>query len=247
MDLLIIGSDGDMVPLLGKGDGTFQPASTPTVYLGGASYFNLSMDRYNSLAAADFFATGRNSLVVALTGYGVSLLKNGATDAPRRTAAGVLNTATSTAIPAVAGSLMTIYGSGLAYGSGSLQAPSDQPDNAIPVAVPNRLFGLKVTVNGAQAGLLYASPTQVNIQTPWEVAGLSQANSSYCNGISQTISVPVASAAPGLFTMNQQGTGQAAAVISTGPIAAPAGVFPGSRPDSRRRIPCASPARVSVQ
>jgi uncharacterized protein (TIGR03437 family) len=30
--------------------------------------------------------------------------------------------------------------------------------------------------------------------------------------------------------MNQQGTGQAAAVVNTGPIAAPVGAFPGSRP-----------------
>jgi uncharacterized protein (TIGR03437 family) len=40
----------------------------------------------------------------------------------------------------------------------------------------------------------------------------------------------VAPMAPGLFTMNQQGSGQAAAMISTGPIAAPVGAFPGSRP-----------------
>jgi len=230
IDLLMIGSDGDMVPLLGNGDGTFQAASTPTVYLGGTSYFNLSLDRYGSLAAADFFGTGRASLVVALSDYGVQLLKNGATDPPQVTVAGVVNTATSTDLPAVAGSLMTIYGSGLAYGSGSLQAPSDVPENT-PTSAPNRLFGLKVFVNGAQAGLLYASPDQVNIQMPWEVAGLTQAvlvvNR---NGISQSITIPVASAAPGLFTMNQSGTGQAAAVISTGPIAAPVGAFPGSRP-----------------
>ena len=86
------------------------------------------------------------------------------------------------------------------------------------------------TWNGNRAGLLYASPTQANIQIPWELAGESQATLTITrNGLSQMVTVPVAAYAPGLFAMNQLGTGQAAAVINTGEIAAPAGTFPGSR------------------
>jgi uncharacterized protein (TIGR03437 family) len=48
------------------------------------------------------------------------------------------------------------------------------------------------------------------------------------------MNIPIAPYAPGLFTMNQQGTGQAAAIVATtGAIAAPAGACSGSRPIQR--------------
>jgi uncharacterized protein (TIGR03437 family) len=230
-DLLITASDGDMFPMLSNGDGTFKASPTipsPASYLGGTSTVNLAADAYGSLAAADFFGAGRPSVIVALAGNSLVLLKNGAVDPPQAVPAGVVNAATATAIPAVPGSLMTILGSGLAYGSGARQAPSDL--NFSSFMVPNRLFGMRVYGNGHQAGLLYASPNQANIQIPWEVAGQSQATLTITrNGLSQTVTVPVAAYAPGLFAMNQLGTGQAAAIVNTGEIAAPAGTFPGSR------------------
>jgi uncharacterized protein (TIGR03437 family) len=190
---------------------------------------NLAPDAYGSLAAADFFGAGRPSVIVALAGNSLVLLKNGAVDPPQVVPAGVVNAATSTAIPAVPGSLMTVLGSGLAYGSGARQAPSDLGFSSF--MVPNRLFGMRVYGNGYRAGLLYASPSQANIQIPWELAGQSQATLTITrNGLSQTVTIPVAAYAPGLFAMNQSGTGQAAAIVSTGEIAAPAGAFPGSRP-----------------
>lgn len=229
-DLLVTTSDGDMFPLLGNGDGTFQSSPTfPSAasYIGGTSAINVADDAYNSLAAADFFGAGRPSVIVALAGNSLALLKNGAADPPQVVPAGVVNAATSTAIPAVPGSLMTILGSGLAYGSGTLQSPGDVSS----FYVPNRLFGLRVYGNGNRAGLLYASPNQANIQIPWELAGQTQATMTITrNGVSEIVTIPVATYAPGLFAMNQRGTGQAAAIINTGEIAAPAGAFPGSRP-----------------
>jgi uncharacterized protein (TIGR03437 family) len=229
-DLLITTSDGDMFPILGNGDGTFKSSPTipsPASYIGGTSAVNLALDAYGSLATADFFGAGQPGVIVALAGNSLALLKNGAADPPQVVAAGVVNSATSTAIPAVPGSLMTILGGGLAYGSGSLQAPSDVSS----FDVPNRLFGMRVYGNGNRAGLLYASPSQANIQIPWELAGQSQATLTITrNGLSQVVTVPVAAYAPGLFAVNQLGTEQAAAVINTGEIAAPAGTFPGSRP-----------------
>ena len=214
-DLLLTASDGDMFPMLGNGDGTFR--SSPTIpsaasYIGGTSAVNLAPDAYGSLAAADFFGAGRPSVIVALAGSSLALLKNGAVDPPQVVPAGVVNAATATAIPAVPGSLMTILGSGLAYGSGARQAPSDVSS----FYVPNRLFGMRVYGNGSQAGLLYASPSQANIQIPWELAGQSQATLTITrNGLSQVVTVPVATYAPGLFAMNQLGTGQAAAIVNT--------------------------------
>jgi len=130
----------------------------------------------------------------------------------------------------VPGSLMAVFGSGLAYASGG--APPS------PFAVlPDTMFGMTVQLNGLDAPLLYTSPGQANIQIPWELFGSTQATlRATRNGVTQTIAIPLAPFEPGLFTMNGQGTGQAAALIANSnpaAIAAPAGAFSGSRPISR--------------
>jgi uncharacterized protein (TIGR03437 family) len=170
-------------------------------------------------------------VLVAIAGSNLALLKNGSASAPQLSPAGVVNTATMAVGPSEPGSLTTIFGSGLSYGSGSLQTTSDViqvPDGFLP----QTLFGLRVYVNGIEAPLLFASPTQANIQIPWEVAGLTQATLAVTrNAASQAITIPLGSYAPGLFTMNQGGTGQAAAIIAgTSAIPAPVATFPGSRP-----------------
>jgi hypothetical protein len=85
-DLLITASDGDMFPMLGNGDGTFKSSPTipsPASYIGGTSAANLAPDAYGSLATADFFGAGRPSVIVALAGNSLALLKNGAVDPPQ--------------------------------------------------------------------------------------------------------------------------------------------------------------------
>jgi uncharacterized protein (TIGR03437 family) len=52
--------------------------------------------------------------------------------------------------------------------------------------------------------------------------------------VSNPVKTPLAPYSPGLFSTNQQGTGQGVAAIgNTGVIAAPLGMFPGSRPVNR--------------
>jgi uncharacterized protein (TIGR03437 family) len=93
-----------------------------------------------------------------------------------------------------------------------------------------------VRVNGIAVPLFYVSPTQINFQLPWELAGQTQASVTVTTGsaASTPASLTVAAAGPGVFTTNSSGSGQAAALISgTAFVAAPAGTFPGSRPVSR--------------
>ena len=96
---------------------------------------------------------------------------------------------------------------------------------------PTTLGGATILVNGTPAPIYYASPSQINFVMPWEVNG-SQANIQVVTsaGMSNTIAGAIQTA-PQIFTMNAQGFGQAAVVI-VGPsvIAAPNGMFPGSRP-----------------
>jgi uncharacterized protein (TIGR03437 family) len=59
--------------------------------------------------------------------------------------------------------------------------------------------------------VLYTSPSQINAIVPYEVAGQSAAMVQVLfNGLSQVWSVPLAPAAPGIFTLDSTGAGQAA-------------------------------------
>ena len=81
--------------------------------------------------------------------------------------------------------------------------------------------------------MFFVSPLQANIQLPWETNGaevdvLARAS----DLVSASESVRIATVSPGVFTMDQSGSGQAAVLIagSGGALAAPRGSFPGARP-----------------
>jgi uncharacterized protein (TIGR03437 family) len=226
-DLLLSDGSGLLYVFAGKGDGTFAGAAAGQFYTGASPAFNPSsgFDVYGSITTADFRGTGKRDVAMALAGKGVVLLENSAGAAPQLTAADVVSAATLTPQPAVAGSLTSLFGPGLSYQTGTgVYSPN---------VLPNWLFGTTVTLNGTAVPIMWISPTQANIQIPWEDAGLTQATMVVTrNGLaSQAVTIPLAPAAPGLFAMNGQGTGQAAAVTGdSAAIAAPVGAFPGSQP-----------------
>jgi uncharacterized protein (TIGR03437 family) len=118
-------------------------------------------------------------------------------------------------------------GIGALFGTGL--ASSTAVATAVPL--PANLGGATVLVNGIPAPLFFVSPGQINFQMPWEVAGPS--------GIATTLTVTVEGvtssaatvslrATPGIFSLNQTGSGQGAILIATtGEIAAPSGSVPG--------------------
>jgi large repetitive protein len=75
--------------------------------------------------------------------------------------------------------------------------------------IPTTLNGASVTVGGYSAHLYFTSPTQLNIQIPWELAGQASASLTVttANGTSTPVTINLASYAPALFSQNQQGTG----------------------------------------
>jgi len=90
-----------------------------------------------------------------------------------------------------------------------------------------------MTIGGATVPLYFVSPGQINFQVPYfNVTRPTPATLTVTEGtLSATITVTVTPYAPGLYTTNSQGTGQAAAIINgTASIVAPSGAFPGSRP-----------------
>jgi uncharacterized protein (TIGR03437 family) len=79
--------------------------------------------------------------------------------------------------------------------------------------------GTKISFNGIAAQILYTSMTQVAAVVPIEITGTSaQVTATFQGQVSNTVTVPVALSAPSLFTLNQSGAGQAAAVNSDGTI-----------------------------
>lgn len=122
------------------------------------------------------------------------------------------------------GSLASLYGTNLA-------GTTVVADAAPPW--PVRLGGSSMTIGGANVPLSFVSPGQINFQVPYfSLNALTPAYLIITEGtLTTAITVTVTPYAPGLYTTNSQGTGQAAAIIAnTATLVAPSGAFPGSRP-----------------
>lgn len=127
---------------------------------------------------------------------------------------GVVDAASFTA-PVVPGSLVSIFGAGL--------APETAYAGQIPL--PATLAGVSVSFNGVAAPLLFVSAQQINAQLPWEIPTSSPVSVIVTNGTRESSpqSVQVGNSSPGLFAIQ----GYAVAANPDGSLAAPAGAIPG--------------------
>jgi uncharacterized protein (TIGR03437 family) len=114
----------------------------------------------------------------------------------------------SNQIGAVApGEVIVLYGSGL--GPGNL-VQAQLGSNGL---LPTTLAGTTVLVNGTAAPILYTSANQVSAIVPFELTGLTaQIFVLYQGQTVAPVIADVTATAPGIFTMNGSGTGQAIAV-----------------------------------
>ena len=140
--------------------------------------------------------------------------------------AGVVNAASFTA-PLAPGAIASVFGVDLGL--------IDEASLIVPL--PTILAGATLIFNGSiPAPQYFGSPTQSNIQIPWELAGTTDASLTVRIGdsVSEAATVPLADFSPGIFSMDQSGAGQGAVLISgTDALAAPLGFNPDSRPASR--------------
>lgn len=150
--------------------------------------------------------------------------------APAINAGGIVNAASFQGAAGVApGAIAAVFGVDLA----------EVPAVAGALPLPTTLGGATMEFNPSLAvPKFFASPPQVNIQIPWEVP--SEAPAALTDTVDGTTSpgriVTVNPVSPGLFAINQQGTGQGAILIAnTATFAAPVGSIPGatSRPAVR--------------
>jgi uncharacterized protein (TIGR03437 family) len=87
-------------------------------------------------------------------------------------------------------------------------------------AIGNQIAGTQVLFNGVPAPLLYVSSSLIAAIAPYSVSQAASADIvvSYQGATSADLNVPVVTAAPGIFTANSTGSGQAAAVNQDGSI-----------------------------
>ena len=166
----------------------YTSAANPADALGGWSEFAVP-----TVADGKVFVGTANNLVV----YGILNADPGHVTA-------AVNAASFQAGPVAAGSLISIFGSGLAMATASA---STQP---LPISIAD----VGVQVNGVPAPLLYVSPLQINAQVPPETpAGTASVIVTVAGVSTAALSMQVQPAAPGIFTRS---TGEAAAVDTSG-------------------------------
>jgi trimeric autotransporter adhesin len=125
-----------------------------------------------------YLADTQNNVIRLLTIPGPAIAPNG-----------IGNGATFKA-PISPGSLATISGTNL--------ATSTTPGSGAPL--PLTYAEASVSVNGKSAPILYASPSQINFQVPWETAVGNATVTVTVDGVtSAAATVPVTAAAPGIF------------------------------------------------
>jgi len=232
---------------------SLQPASVPaggpafTLAVNGLGFSSGAVVRWNgldratvyvsptqlqaSILAGDIAALGAAAITV-LSPPPVAALSAPATftitaAVPLINAGGVLNGASFTS-GLSGGMIASLFGSNFA----------SSQQSAATVPLPMSLGGVSIRINGVAAPLFYVSPTQINFLVPFELLGQSQASLTVTAGGNTTApqTVSLAAAAPGIFTVNSQGTGQGAVLIAPGgEVAAPANSISGrsSRPVRR--------------
>jgi uncharacterized protein (TIGR03437 family) len=148
-----------------------------------------------------FIADSDNNAIRVLTPTSPSVIVSAVDDA-----------ASESSIPVAPGKIIVIYGAGPGPATVAVAGPSGG-------AFPKQCAGTTVTVNGIPAAMIYSYATQVAAIVPYGTMGTTaQVNVSYQGQTSAAFGVPIAVAAPSLFSLNGTGEGEAASVNADGTI-----------------------------
>jgi uncharacterized protein (TIGR03437 family) len=95
---------------------------------------------------------------------------------------------------------VALFGTGLAASNQTAKAP-----------YPTSLNGVSVLISGKNAPLHFVSPSQINALVPFATTGATTIITVQNNGASSnTVTVPVAATAPGVYSLDQSGAGSGA-------------------------------------
>jgi uncharacterized protein (TIGR03437 family) len=195
---LYVGSSSGVFKSLDGGDHWFQVNSG----LEELNVNGLAMDARNP---AVLYACGPNGVYKTVTG---AELRSAST-----VLSSVVNAASNLSGPLSPGEIVVITGTGLGPGQLILGAPG--PDGLYST----QLSGTTVQFNATRASLIYTGSAQIAAQVPESVAvGTAQVTVTYAGRTSDPFPVEVNSYAPGVFTLDSTGKGQAVARNEDGSI-----------------------------
>jgi uncharacterized protein (TIGR03118 family) len=133
--------------------------------------------------------------------------------APPAAVLSVMNAASYATGPIAPGEVVTL--TGITIG------PSPLAQASIPAsgAINSSLNGVRVTFNGLPAPILYCEASQTSVLVPYGMQGAANATIAVAyNGQTASTTVPIANTAPGIFTTNFSGSGQAVALNADGSV-----------------------------
>ena len=171
-----------------------------------AAPVNYSYDAIGRLIQADY---GNGSTITYTYDSSGNLLTRTITgpDSGRSfTISAVVNAASLKSGPIAPGEMVMIFGSGAGQTIPTLYKMS------------SRLNGTRVLFDGVPAPIYYASSGQYSVSVPFEIAGSRSTDIvvEYQGVRSRAVTLPVAAAAPGLFTSGPNGSGQGVIVNQDG-------------------------------
>lgn len=154
-----------------------------------------------------YVAESTNAIVRELSPvpFSIGAVANAATNQPFAEPLAGYGDAT---VPIAPGEIVTLFGTG--FGPATLTTNTPQSNGYYGT----QLAGTTVTFNGTPAPIIYTSSTVVSVIVPYEINGLKSASVivTYNGKQSATDTVPVLQTAPGVFTLDSSGAGQALAV-----------------------------------
>ncbi len=127
---------------------------------------------------------------------------------------GVVNAASSAppGNPISPGEFVTLYGTGLAKSNQTAAPP-----------YPPSLNGVSVSINNKPVPLYFVSPGQLNVLVPFATTGPTATIVVQNNGVnSNTVTVPVAATSPGIYSLDQSGSGGGAILHADYSLVSPA-------------------------
>ncbi len=197
---LWIGGDGFAAYAGDGGIGTSAQLSQPN---------GVAVDKAGNVYVADT----TNAVIRKLTPvpFSIGAIANSATGQPFQVS---LTGAGDSTVAIAPGEIVTIFGSGI--GPSTLVSNTPGPNNFFGTSAG----GVSVTFGGFPAPIIYASSTFISAIVPYEVSGLSLVPVvvTYQGNTSVAYTAPVVTTAPGIFTLDSSGSGQALAVNLNGTL-----------------------------
>jgi trimeric autotransporter adhesin len=200
--VLISGSTGGFAASASSETGTWLSVTPASGAVG--TNISVSVDP-TGLSAGPYMGTVTVAGTNGLTGQ-VLINVSLTVTAPLPSVTSVGNGASYAQGTAAPGEVITLFGSNL----GPATAVTAQIVNGY---LTTQLGGVQVLVSGVAAPMIYATATQVSAVVPYEVARFSVAavKVTYLGQTSNIVTLPVVATVPGIFTLNQSGTGAAVA------------------------------------